>query len=58
MVGGEAGVVVRVGVPLVEHEQLVQQRRAGTPMAEDEDRVLLDLGLADLRSVDEFLHPP
>ena len=48
MVRREAGVGVGIGVPRVEHQQLVQQRRAGTPMADDEDRIVLDLRPVDL----------
>ena len=40
MVRREAGVGVGIGVPRVEHQQFVQQRRAGTPMADHEDRIV------------------
>ena len=48
MVRREAGVGVGKGVPRIEHQQLVQQGGAGTPMADDEDRVGLDLRAVDL----------
>ena len=54
----EAGVGVGIGVPLVEHEQFVQQRRAGAPMPDHEDRIVLDLRALDLPSVQSDLEEP
>ena len=48
MVRREAGVGVGKRVPRVEHQQLVQQGGAGTPVADDENRVVLDLRAVDL----------
>ena len=43
MVRREAGVGVGKRVPRVEHQQFVQQGRAGSPMADHENRIVLDL---------------
>src|SRR5262249_21444966 len=45
------------GVPPVEDEQLVQQRGAGAPVADDEDRLLADADAVELAAVQVALQP-
>src|SRR5438552_2745057 len=57
MVGLQAFVGARVAVPRVQNEQLMQQRGAGAPVPQYEDRGPGDLRLADAPAEDRLLKP-
>ena len=58
MAGGEAVVGVRIGVPRVEHQQLVEHRGAGAPMSDDKNRIVLDLRPGDATAPEDRLQEP
>jgi hypothetical protein len=57
VVGSETGVARGVGKAFVQHQQLMQHRRAAAPMPDHEDRRLLDLGASHFAAKDERLQP-
>lgn len=57
VVGVKTVVVVWVAVSWVEDHHLVKQRSAGPPVAEDEDRRLVDAGAGDGFAVERVLGP-
>ena len=55
MMRRETLICVGIGVPRVRNQKFVQQRRASSPMSDDEDRCMLDLYGIHSPLVKEFL---